>query len=129
MAIIFTDDIDPSPTSRVSAIQSDLVGFDVAEDGSAIVRDKLGKLRAADEVEEELPTLSEFFSNIVNGANKCKSCLTKKPAYYIVGINNLSRDQFSVIKVDDYGAFEVDRAYRNVREALEQWPEAIPPRS
>lgn len=65
--------------------------------------------------------------------------LTSKPSYYIVEVDTLLDDQaydsptqpglkaYSIIKVDESGAHEVDRAYRNVREALEAWPHAVPP--
>lgn len=70
---------------------------------------------------------------------KCRAVLTKGSAYYIVEIDTLVEESaydnhkqhgiksYSVISVDDDGAFEIDRAYRTVKEALRAWPEAIPP--
>jgi hypothetical protein len=70
----------------------------------------------------------------------CTWCdtLTDDPVYYIVEIDTLVESDsydnprqpglkaYSIIKIDN-GAHEVDRAYRSVKEALEAWPEAIPP--
>ncbi len=65
--------------------------------------------------------------------------LTSSPRYYILEVDTLVEEDhyddphqpglkaYSVIKIDDNGAHEVDRAYRGVKEALEVWPEAMPP--
>ena len=66
--------------------------------------------------------------------------MTEEKKYYIIELDTLKEEDFfeypdseglksySIIIVDENGAFEVDRAYRSVSEALESWPEAIPPR-
>lgn len=65
--------------------------------------------------------------------------LTALPAYYIVELDTLVDSEayddpaqpglkaYSIIKIDENGAFEVDRAYRSIQEALEAWEFAIPP--
>lgn len=65
--------------------------------------------------------------------------MTTPSTYYIVEIDTLVEAEhyndpdtgglksYSVILVNGDGAKEVDRAYRSVKEALRQWPEAIPP--
>lgn len=69
--------------------------------------------------------------------NEPLPCLTHGPKYYIVPITttlvDLASDEdsimetYSIIKITEKGAYEVDRAYRSVKEALEAWPHAIAP--
>lgn len=70
-----------------------------------------------------------------------RALLTKLPVYYILEVDTLVEEEYydepdaqglkaySIIKITENGAFEIDRAYRNIQEAMEAWPEAMPPTS
>lgn len=87
------------------------------------------------------PTCLGCGSSVPPHIKKCNDCLTSERRYYILEVDTLVDSQdyddptspglkaYSIIIVDKNGAHEIDRAYRNVVEALEAWPEAVPPRN